>query len=271
MAGLLAGVPPEKVFEFLMARLRKSDHDGWFSLDRPLSTPAPKNSPVSKGSAPLETKEVMSLTEGLVLAKKRTARPRRRRGRRGKSRLPSLPPKLQCAPVHRATFRFDVQSTMVQQNVTNVNLLGVAGSVGVTTSSVTTFASAVRLRRIKIWPAAGGEATVQWNGTTQHMPEASVDVTLPTGITVSEATDAVPDAYSFAALWWSAGASAQALFQLSATAGSIVDVDLDYCLATAESPQTISVASSVVGTVYYGYLDGPSTHIMKPLGRPSTF
>jgi hypothetical protein len=173
--------------------------------------------------------------------------------------------------VFAAWFRFDVQSTVVAQTVSSASLMFVPGSISTLSTNVYSFASAIKLRKVIAWPPAGGEVNLQWNGAAGNVRDSAMDVTLPTGVTVTKPTSFVPPPESFSALWWEGGQTSKTLMQISATSGSVIDVLLDYTLSNVLANAVGVVASSVVGSVYYGYLDGASTHIFKPLGRQSTF
>jgi len=234
-----------------------------------LVRPDVKVSPPTK-----EVKTVAPMSLGARRGRRVAAGRSRRRGRRGVSALPKLPPPLECSPVYAAVFRFDVNSIVTQQGVSDTSLMLVPGAMGTGSNNVASLASAVRLRHITVWPSSGGEATVQWNGShTGYIRDSSRDESLPTGITVTQPVRMSPPKWSLCANWFDAASvSGQAVLQVSATAGSVIDVLLDYTLATALGNKTgVAFTAASAGSLYFGYLDGQSSHTLKPLGRPSSF
>lgn len=199
-------------------------------------------------------------------------RGRGRTKRQGRRKNLSLPPMLECSPVLGAWFRFDVTATVTGSTVTKNHLMAVPGCIGVTINALGyTLASAVRLKRIRAWPAAGGEVTLQWNGSAGKQRDESKDVTLPTGITVDRMVELSPPPGSYAAMWWEAAETTQSLLMINATQGAIIDVLLDYTLANTLGNLGVTFASISVGQMVYTYLDGNGSHQLKPLGRVTSF
>lgn len=184
----------------------------------------------------------------------------------------SLPPALECSPVFGATFRFDVTNALTSAVVSKANLMAVPGCMGaVVNTTGYTIASAIRIKRIRMWPAAGGECGVQWNGSAGKMRDESKDVTLPAGITVDRMVELTPPPNSYASMWWEAGESSVSIMQITSTSGAIIDLLLDFTLANVMSTSAVTFATISVGVMTYPPLDGNTTHIMKQLGRNASF
>ncbi len=205
----------------------------------------------------------------------------RRRGSKRKmvmKQAPSLPPDLAVAgrQILSGRYRFDVAIAMPQVSINDFMLLGAVGAIGtVTNTTVASIASAVRLRRITVWPASGVEVSIFWaspQGDLFGAPDVAHDQTIPTGITTSAPVTSVPPSLSPAALWHQPNTSpGHELLVLTCGTGSVIDVELDYTLAVNSFPILFSVATAVQGHMYYLPLDGAATHRATALGRPSTF
>lgn len=214
-------------------------------------------------------------TSGLELKpvlKSGTRRSGRKTKRQGRRKNLSLPPQLECSPVYGAWFRFDTVSTVSNQVITKANLMAVPGVVGtVVNTTGYTVSSAVRIKKVRAWPAAGGEVNIQWNGSPGKTRDEAKDVSLPTGITVDRMLELTPPPGSFASLWWEAGETSVSIMQISATNGTIIDLLLDFTLSNSLGNSAVTFAGIAVGGFYYGYLDGNTTHQFRPLGRNTTF
>lgn len=196
------------------------------------------------------------------------------KGQRGALRLP---PELQVSVIIGHTFRFRNSSAIVGQSVTVGQLIGICGVIGtVTNTTVASIASSVKLRHIAIWPsedtstAHNPEISFATNyGTTS---DRSVSKSLPLGISVTGAFTARPKADTLAALWQNSSASSSTLLTLyDIPAGSVIDVSVTFVLRNSQNGLSYSVATAVLGTMYYLYLDATGTHVIQPVGLPNTF
>jgi hypothetical protein len=171
-------------------------------------------------------------------------------------------------------YRFRSTSGSVTA-ITPTSLLCAAGTIGtVTNTTVTSFFSSVRVTRVQIWaPVAsqGAVATcsVLWAGSVspffqdREISDTSVSVTKPAFI------DATPPRKSLAAFWQTA--STAVLFSLTAPTGAIIDVTVALTLSDDDtSSATSTVATAVVGTVYYLSLDPNATHLYIPVSLTTT-
>ncbi len=200
-----------------------------------------------------------------------------RRSKRSKSRshVPSLPPDLAKGgrQILSQRIRFTATSTVSQVTIADYMLLAACGTIATTTTSVATIASTVRLRRITIWPDAGGEATIYWSpapGTGDGQPDIAHDESIPTGITMDKPVTSMPPRNSLASFWRTPLSSSPVeIFKITATAGSIIDVELDFTICRGIIPTVLTVTGATVNSFYTFYLDGISSHKLQPLATPS--
>jgi len=172
-------------------------------------------------------------------------------------------------------LRFEAKSTFAGTTILDWMLAGACGCIGVSVNTVYCFATAVRLKRITIWPASQGEATVYWaadSGTLFSQPDVTEDRSLPTGITVTAPLSVTPPAGSPAHMWHVPNVSSGVtICDISMSQGSILDLEVDFTLPVNELPLAFAVATAVPGTAYYLSMDGSTAHQITPLGRPTTF
>lgn len=187
----------------------------------------------------------------------------------------SLPTPLVLFPARRMRMQF-VATASNTRNVTVGELLAAFGNIGtVTNSAMVAMHTSVRIRSIKIWPSCSasstGQADIIWTGAGANVPDNEKVRNVPVGVLVTGACVFTPPPKSLNSFWWSVPDSATQLFQGVVTTGGIIEVDCDLMQAQAFAPLTTTVATAVVGTIYYGYLDGATTHTWQPLGVVSTF
>jgi len=205
----------------------------------------------------------------------RAVRSKRLKGRR-KRVTPKLPPIIDTVVTVGHRLRFQANATASATNVTVGTLIGACGGIGtVTNSQLSAWASTIKVRRITLWPGTPGNnpstCEVIWSsaGTTQFKDE-SKNVVMPTGITVERPVVSTPPKDSLAAFWQSSNNASSILFQLTCSAGTVVDVDVAYTLGNNNASINITgFAVIVVGTIYYGRLDGVGGKF-PPQGVPTT-
>jgi hypothetical protein len=61
------------------------------------------------------------------------------------------------------------------------------------------------------------------------------------------------------------------LFSLSCSTDSIIDVEVEYTLSNQIQAASITIATGVLGSIYYLPLDGAASHVYNPLHLPTTF
>jgi hypothetical protein len=197
--------------------------------------------------------------------------------RGGSKGASALPPTLECTPVYMGVFRFQSPSTSTSVPVSALAMAGVCGAVcSVTNSTVNPIASAVKLKKITVWPTpivASGTVVptdVVWAAGLDYNKDEVKDGTLPLGLTCTKGLVFTPPRKSLAASWLS-DAVAQNIFAISCPAGSIIDVSLDFVMSNGFTQfGSLTVASGVLGVLYYLGLDGPTTNHFTVVGRPTT-
>jgi len=226
------------------------------------------------------TQAERKLTQGILVhaGRKSVRSVRRGRGKsKGQGGSLRLPPELDITPVIGHTFRFRNSAAVTSQNITVGNLIGICGALGtVTNATVASIASSVKLRKIDIWPSE--------DTSTQHNPEISFSTnygttsdrskskSIPLGISVTGAMSARPKRDTLAALWQNSSTTSSTLGVIyDLPAGSVVDVHVSFTLRNTQAGVSYTVATAVLGTMYYLYLDGSTTHIFLPIALPSTF
>lgn len=171
----------------------------------------------------------------------------------------SGPPMWRSEPVRSKTSRFKVNSALSNDTFTVEDL--VASVVGIYATGSTTsnhLCVAMRLRKIKLWftatsVGANTEAIIDWNVSTNeslYSPNSSISRS-----TMSSAEYAYlcasPPKDSLADLW-QRSTTTFTLVSLSAPAGAIIDITVDYVLNDSDaaiSGPALSGATS--GTIYH--------------------
>lgn len=229
-----------------------------------------------KASTPLSLKPQTKLTA----RKSIIMRGRVSRGRKGKTKGQAgalrLPPELNATPVVGHVFRFQNTADITTVSITVGNLIGICGTIGtVTNTTVASVASSIKLRRIDCWPGIStGEHNPEISMATNYgtTSDRSTTKTIPLGVTVSGAFSVRPKRDSLAALWQNSSTTSSTLFTIyDLPKGSVVDVHLTFCMRNSQNGVSYTVATAVIGTMYYMYLDGPSTHLFTPVALPNTF
>lgn len=196
----------------------------------------------------------------------------RNQGIKTRSSLNRDPPQLREEVKFQHRYRFLNLANVASTNITATDLLGAAGCIGsVTNTDVAALASSVRVKRVTLYggsPAQGAASTCRiiWSGAA-NSPDVIKSDTVMNAARNPFVTD-IPPPRSLAAFWQQAGT--QVVFSVQQSAGGIIDIDLDLCLADTLTGTTIPVAVAVVGTVYYLALDGPAGHTLVPVGLPTT-
>jgi len=195
--------------------------------------------------------------------------PRKGKGRsRGRGQPSNLPPALDMTVLVNHTFRF-VSTSATLTGVSVNDLLGACGCVAyVANTSSRALASSVKINSITIWPAAGGQASLEWvDNADTAVRDRWMNTDLPTGITETAPCLAIPPKDSLASFWH--GSQTGTLFNISTTVGSTVDVNLSFTLSNAIAGPVITVSVAAVGTIFYYALDGPSTNRYPPAVLPT--
>jgi len=181
-------------------------------------------------------------------------------------------------PTLARVYRFTPTGANANASITVGNILNAMGSVGtVTNTTIASICSACQIKKITIWPglpAAGGndsDTNVVWALGIINQSDELKDQAIPSGQTVGKALVFVPPAKSLGSFIWNSGSATTELARIQCPEGSVIDIHLRGWFSNLIANVTQAVATAVLGTVYFGYLDGSTTHILKPVGLTSTF
>jgi len=197
-----------------------------------------------------------------------------KKNKRSSARVgPNKPPQLSSNVMFNHTYRF-TSTSGTATGITATSLLCAAGSIGtVTNTTVSAIGATVKVNRVSIWtpPASQGSfatCSVEWfggaNTNNKEVSDTSNSVATPASI------HSRPPAKSLASFWNAIGTNA--LFVLTAPVGSIIDVNLSVIFNDDDSLGTAmtTVATAVVGTIYYLSLDPNATHRYVPVSLTTT-
>jgi len=190
----------------------------------------------------------------------------------------SLPAPLKTTIKCTHTFRFFANAATSAVNITVADVLGALGVVGyIANNSVASWNSSFKINQLAIWPAGDAAASgpktalVTWNaGTSFQIEDEVMDETIPQGVSLSKCLVFSPPAKSLAGFWVNSGAAADILMNITVPVGSILDLSVQYTNSNEFLGVGVSVASGVIGTVYYLALDGPVSNKLRPIGLPTT-
>lgn len=168
-------------------------------------------------------------------------------------------------------FRFAASAAFTRLPVTRAMLLNLY-SVATTTTNQFRLLTAVKLKRVRMWgqPAALGSGNTrivcEWTGANAP---STIHSDTATGVRPS-VIDTSPPADS-SDRWWSISGSneSETLFEVTGPAGTIIDVHLSLRMPDDESgvaAESGTGAAASVGTVYWNYLDGFASALLKPEG-----
>jgi len=149
------------------------------------------------------------------------------------------------------------------------------GSISYSSNHVVGWASSFRLRKVTIWPAAGGEAgwLDDFTGTAEQAlsKEDQKISTLPTGITVDKAVTYRPRRGAYQEMWQMAAINASDnLWLYWGTAGSVYDFEGVFTLSDNSQGYGVAVTTATAGDTYYLSPDGASVNNLVPQGLPTT-
>jgi len=185
-----------------------------------------------------------------------------------------LPPVLEITTNIRHTFRFS-SNAGGSSVVTPSQLIGALGTVcTVTNSTVRPFCSSFRINKIRVWESTSAGAALSfgifWNAATGiQQRDEEKNRSIPEGVFVTGVLETRPPKGTLAALWQTANSNA--LFGMNYNVGTILDLDVSFTLSNQFISGTQTVATGVLGNIYYLYLDGSTSHVWTPVGLPSTF
>jgi hypothetical protein len=189
----------------------------------------------------------------------------------------NLPPPFNATTHCRIHRRFRANSTGTSTTVTLGSLIGSLGVVGtVTNTTCVSMFSSVRLEKIVMWPPqnAGSDRTIlEWGASADggYSPDDAFINTVPDGITVTTGISFRPPRKSLLNNWMSTYLTASNIIAyVTCPTGTIIDVHVVACQPNDFVPESITVATAVVGSVYYLSLDPSATNVFIPVGLVST-
>jgi len=203
----------------------------------------------------------------------------RRKGKKSR-RSPALPPTLDAVIACTHTFRFQVTTGFgALQNITGGNLAGAIGGYCTTANStVKTIASSIKVNRITVWPPQQSSPQnppeiVWFSPITVMEKDASKERVLPAGISYPGSVSETPPRNTICGDFFavSSGASQPMFGLINMAAGAIIDVNMSWTITNNLLGSTPAIATGVLGTYYYLYLDGSTSHQIQPIGKPTTF
>ncbi len=170
------------------------------------------------------------------------------------------------------TFRFTTTSTVNKSTITLPDLFGVIGAMNITSlTAMRAIAYSLRVKWIKIWSPAistgsyiSGACSVEWKGASYRPSIEKSDST--NSLSDPAHIHSSPPRGSDAGNWYVNNDTAN-MFIIYCTAGSIVDLCLEFTLNDSSTVLTVtSGANGTVGNIYYRYLDASSSASLVPVG-----
>jgi hypothetical protein len=243
-------------------------------LVKPLKTPK-MESKDSSSSSP-----IMSIPEGKLLTVRDYGKQPTKSGKKktGKTGKVSLPPMIQLTPIVKHVFRFRVTSTVNGTNVGVGGILGALGNIASATTTLRNLATAFRIHSVKLWLPGGStgiNSYIDWSNSATFgiSPDYAIDKTTPDGITDTGVLVFKPPAKSLAGYWLANSISGgSGVFAVTALAGSILDLEVSYCLANVYGTSSVTITGpATVGNMYYLALNGPATNTIQPVGLTTIF
>jgi hypothetical protein len=189
------------------------------------------------------------------------------------------PPQVKTNVIFSHKFRF-IATGSSSFIVNPIKLAAACGTMcSVVNSTCSILTDSVRIRSIEVWSPAPSQgtaatATVLWNQlsagianmSTLEYSDTSMSTAYPAHVKCR------PPKASFAANWTSSAATTPNLMTLSIATGSIIDLEVEMILGdTGASAPTATVATGVLGTVYYLPLDGTTSHNVIPVQLSTTY
>jgi hypothetical protein len=172
-------------------------------------------------------------------------------------------------------FRFAATAAVTQKSITDSSVIGALGGFcTIVNNQVSCWVNSFRIKKIEVWGAPqtlGSPSTVsvEWFGFGNSPNLEISDTTLSVSQNAHVVTRPPPNALCH---FWQKQTNT-ALFNLSCTANSIIDITVDYVLVDQDTAAlAIAVAAGVVGTPYYLALDQQTgTHNFVPVSLATTF
>jgi hypothetical protein len=195
----------------------------------------------------------------------------KRKGGKGRKRLPNVPFPLLATPSLGHVFQFTSSGAASALSITRNDVLNLLVTAATAITSYPMIA-AIKIKKIRAWaPIISSYVPqameIEWNGglyAPSAIHSAVSDGTFPAKLETRPPPGSSPD------LWSLTGASniAEDLFSITCPANTVIQLSVALRLMDDEAPgASYTVAGATVGKVYYGYLDGPvATGILPPSG-----
>ncbi len=180
----------------------------------------------------------------------------------------SLPPTLCYNPVVTHTFRFQAGSASSNVAITCAEILQACGMIASAANTLRPIASSFKVHSVTLWPALSTSSvdavSFEWAAAQQLAKDEVKGLILPEGQTLTKPLRFLPPPDSYAH-FWQQSSSTNFMF-ITAPSGTVLDLHLSFTFAAAfGAPAAVTTAGAVVvGVLYYGYLDGVTTHIWGP-------
>ena len=183
-----------------------------------------------------------------------------------------LPSVLNTTPVCKGIFRYYTTADVTNVQVNPVTIGQALGCVATGTTTLASFVSCYRIKKIVLWPGNGSFhiEELYWLSTPSAFVKEDVrEATNPSGATITGPIQFIPPKGSLASFWINSSVAANALFGIQCNTGALIDLHVEFVLANALNGFTAqTTAGASAGSVYYPYLDGHSG-VLKTTGRPT--
>lgn len=214
-------------------------------------------------------KQQLESSKPLASRRSRLAKPSRGRQSSG------LPPEINATITKRMIYRYIAQdASATAKTVTSDTMLLSFGGMAITTTTLQSMISSFKLHRVTVYPGSESASVtpscnLYWyeGSSVYNVKDESKTRPFPKGMTKPGAVVYVPPKDSEVS-WWQSGQSARSMFELSASVGSVVDVDVTITiLNVGTNIFSSSFSGLTAGITYYPALDGRATNDFAPVGR----
>jgi hypothetical protein len=184
----------------------------------------------------------------------------KRKGGKGRKRLPNVPLPLLATPSLGHVFQFETNATATSVSITRGDMLNLMVTAA-TAATAYSMIAAIKIKKVRAWaPIVSSYVPqaleIEWNGGL-YAPSA-IHSAVSEGLSPAK-LETRPPPGSSPDLWTLTGASnlTEDLLTITCPANSVVQIAVALRLMDDEVPATAYVvAGATVGKVYYGYLDG---------------
>ncbi len=203
------------------------------------------------------------------------------------ARMPSFegPPPFESHIVMGTVFRFRCTGAQTSTPVNCRDLMGVCGVYTKTANAtVTAIATAVRIKRIRIWgpaPSSVNSASVstvelRWAPLSNYTPYKEFEAESQTA-DVCPYLDLKPPKNSLAADWISSTGSTSNVFYITGTINTVIDLHLAYVVddgtytsTIGGAPLDVTVTTASTGSFYYMALADTTNTTIVPVSKQTT-